>query len=458
MSTTPRPFQHAAFAGFIGVAREDITPPVGIYYRNWGAAKHDAAEGIHRPMTLTALTLQEEPTSAPLVLVEADIGGWWGNLPLERRFRRRVLDALKLDATRFIFASSHSHSAPPTSEKPDPRWQGGEMLPAYLEKLFDATLRAAQRALAAAQPATLDWHTGHCSLATDRDLPHGDRKVCGYNPGVRADDTLVVGRVTDSSGKIIATIVNYACHPTTLAWDNKLISPDYVGAMRATMQDNTGAPALFLQGASGELSPRYQYIGDTAVADSHGRQLAFAALATLADMEPVGQALVYDGVVESGAPLAAWKREPVGVSRDLFAEVRTVPLPVKDWPTADQLKRDYETSTDRALAERVRRKLMIREGIGDGKTFPLEMWHWRIGNAELTGAFPESYSWVQKEVRSKFPDRTIVWLNLINGSVGYMPPAALYDGNVYQVWQTPFERGSLEMLAKAAQDAIAKPS
>ena len=27
------------------VAREDITPPIGIYARNWGAAKHDVAEG-----------------------------------------------------------------------------------------------------------------------------------------------------------------------------------------------------------------------------------------------------------------------------------------------------------------------------------------------------------------------------------------------------------------------------
>ena len=24
--------------------------------------------------------------------------------------------------------------------------------------------------------------------------------------------------------------MNYACHPTTLAWQNTLISPDYVGA------------------------------------------------------------------------------------------------------------------------------------------------------------------------------------------------------------------------------------
>ena len=55
-----------SFNGLIGVGREDITPPVGIYARNWGAAKHDVAEGVHRPLTLTALTLQDGPEGSPL--------------------------------------------------------------------------------------------------------------------------------------------------------------------------------------------------------------------------------------------------------------------------------------------------------------------------------------------------------------------------------------------------------
>ena len=33
-----------------GVARRDVTPPVGIYARSWGAATHEVAEGVHRPL------------------------------------------------------------------------------------------------------------------------------------------------------------------------------------------------------------------------------------------------------------------------------------------------------------------------------------------------------------------------------------------------------------------------
>src|SRR4029079_16264856 len=42
----------------LGVARCDITPPVGIYHRLWGAATHERATGIHRKLTATAVVFQ----------------------------------------------------------------------------------------------------------------------------------------------------------------------------------------------------------------------------------------------------------------------------------------------------------------------------------------------------------------------------------------------------------------
>ncbi|HAD58319.1 MAG TPA: alkaline ceramidase, partial [Planctomycetaceae bacterium] len=42
-------YQHSASRGRFGIARADITPPVGVYSRCWGAAAHDTADSIHRP-------------------------------------------------------------------------------------------------------------------------------------------------------------------------------------------------------------------------------------------------------------------------------------------------------------------------------------------------------------------------------------------------------------------------
>jgi hypothetical protein len=223
--------------------------------------------------------------------------------------------------------------------------------------------------------------------------------------------------------------------------------------MRTTIEAAGAGLGLFLQGASGELAPRYQYVGDPAVADAHGRELGHAVLATLHAMEPPGQRLVYHRVVESGAPLATWRREPTPPtprSTSLAAIRRTVDLPLKDWPSAAELAAQFAACSDRALAERLRRRLRIREALGDGATFPLEIWGWRVGDAVVLGTMAEAYSSIQRNVRAAFPDRAVAWLNLVNGSIGYLPPALLYDVEIYQAWQTPFDRGGLEKLEAAA--------
>jgi hypothetical protein len=445
------------FAGRIGVARVDITPPVGIYARNWGAAAHDVGESIHRPLSITALTIRTGD-GPPLVLTDADLG-FWTSLDRFRSMRAEILEELSLDSSRFLFALTHTHASPHLCD-PQPGMAGGELLDQWLRTLKPATIRAVHDALANEAESTLDWNRGRCQLAVTRDLPDptcdGERRICGYNPGTPADNTLLLGRVCDANGTIRATIVNYACHPTTLAWSNTSLSPDYIGAMRETIEKNTGnAPALFLQGASGELSPRYQYVGDPAVADRHGRQLGFASLATLEDMEPPGTRLAFEGVVESGAPLAVWKPQPIEPSKMLAAAESAVALPLKpDLPSADELDRQFRACEDRALAERLRRKRNLRRVLGDSESFPLPIWAWRVGDAIFVGCMAEAYSVTQTSLREKFPEHHVICMNLINGTIGYLPPADTYDLNLYQVWQSPFARGCLERYIAALETLI----
>ena len=451
--------KHAAFTGRIGIARADITPPVGIYSRNWGAAKHDTADSIHRPLTLNALTISERDGGEPLVLIDADLG-WWRPLELFRKFQRRLLNDLSLDASRVIFALTHTHAAAPLME-PDDELPGSELLGQWLEDVYQATVSTAKQAMADAIDATLDWHTGRCGLAANRDLPDpaapqgtSARLICGYNPDAVADDTLLLGRITDASGTLRGTIVNYACHPTTLAWENTSISPDYIGAMRSTMETATSAAAFFLQGMSGDLAPPHQYVGDTDVADRHGTQLAHAALATLFDMEPPNTELTFTETVESGAPLAAWRHRECAASDKLKAIATTVDVPLKDWPSAAELEQQRSDCTDRALQERLRRKRDIRRSLGDGATFAHPISVWRIGDAILLGSCSEAYSQLQQDLRNQFPEVPLACMNLINGSIGYLPPEELYDVDVYPVWQTPFDRGSLELVKAAMVNAI----
>ncbi|NNE91280.1 MAG: alkaline ceramidase [Verrucomicrobiales bacterium] len=449
--------QLPAFRGRFGIARFDITPPVGVYSRNWGAAKHDTAESIHRPLGLTVLTFAEKSGGPPLVFLDADLG-WWRPLTLFYRLQKCLLEEFSLPSERLIFGLSHTHAGPPLMEADD-SLPGGELLQEWLDSFFETAVETVRDALGDPFSGILEWGTGTCDLAAVRDFPDPDpdrhRMICGFEPAGEPDDTLWVGRLTDESGKARATIVNYACHPTTLAWENRAISPDYPGAMRELVESKTGAPTLFFLGACGELAPRNQYVGDTEIADRNGRQLGFAALAVLESLDSPGTEFEYAGTVESGAPLAVWKSQPRGEFPETISAVRRmVSLPLKNWPSAAELENERAANEDRALEERLRRKRDIRRTLGDGDSFDLPIYAWRMGDAALVGCCCEGYSILQKEIRSRFPDRAIFCLNLINGSIGYLPPADLYDVDVYPVWQTPFDRGCLENVIESMCDAL----
>jgi hypothetical protein len=444
----------SAFQGLIGVSRVDVTPPVGIYARSWGAAKHEVAEGIHKPLYLTCITFASEDVASPLVLVGLDLMTW-----RSREDEHFVRDAILSDVgdeARVMICLTHNHAAP-SARRDDAGKPGGHLIEPYFELLRDSAARAFRDAQTNAQNATLTWHYGKCDLATNRDLaePGGKRTVCGFNPSAAADDTLLVGRITANDGPILATIVNYACHPTTLAWDNKLISPDWIGAMRDLVSEHTQAPVLFLQGASGELAPAEQYTGDTNVADRHGRRVGFAVMSALEAMPKPGTEVAYAGVVESGAPLAVWKPVHVEPSKLLAAKQMMVEFPLKPLPSLAELEAQWKAEKDSALKERLWRKRAVRRTVGDGATTKMPLWVWRIGDAFLVGQPNEAYSKFQIDLRAAMKPHAVAVMNVVNGSAGYLPPAELYDRVIYQVWQSPFDRGSLEKLIDAAKNAIA---
>ncbi|MPZ97120.1 MAG: hypothetical protein GEU96_19960 [Propionibacteriales bacterium] len=433
-----------AFSGYAGVGREDVTPPVGIRIRNWGPAETDVSAGCHRPLTVTVVALRGTADAPPLVLVAVD-ATWWRRVDDEARFRAAVLDGLGLDPARLLVALSHTHAGPVLCTT-DSDLPGGELVPGYLDQLAQSTIAAGRDALARIEPATLQWATGHCALAAERELDLDGRPVVGFNPRGQADDTVLVGRLSGASGPL-ATIVNYACHPTTLAWQNRLVSPDYVGAMRELVEQQTGAPCAFLQGASGELAPRDQYTGDIEVADRHGRTLGHAVLSALSGLPPPGTALTLTGVVESGAPLAVW--EPLAATGDVTLAARQgeVELALRELPPLTELEVEWAGVDERSRSERLRRARNLRDGYVDGPTVRHPVWAWRLGDALVVAHPGEAYSLLQTRLRTHFPDRPVVVCNLTNGpGFVYLPTVEAYERGAYQAWQTAVCPGSLERL------------
>lgn len=456
------------------IARCDITPPVGIYHRMWGAALHDRATGVHRPLEATLLWLEPAtPDSGePQIILALD--HCILDAPELESIRQAVQSATGVAHENILVTLSHTHGSGWMSRTRSDL-PGGEMLGPYLDELAIRMAELAVEACSKVAAATIVYGIGRCDLAAHRDYFDEDRQrfVCGFNPEGSADDTLVLARIVDDAGVNLATIVNYACHPTTLAWDNTLISPDWVGAMREVVEHAESSPTLFLQGASGELGPREGFVGDPEVADRNGRQVGYAALSALAAFPPPGTEYRYAGPVISGTAIGTWRHDSqteetqLQQTRWCWKEL-IVELPYRhELPTLEQTTSEREhwlaeeararADNDeklvrdcRAQVEQRTRQLNRLNSLVPGKSYPLTVRLGILGDAIWVFVPGELYQIFQLTLRQRFAPRCVIVATLTNNWVpGYIPPASLYGYEIYQEVIAATSPGCLETLIES---------
>lgn len=442
---------HASTRLKFQVLEVDITPPTGIYSRNWGASEFDVASGLHKPLMMSCLLTQSDDGRTG-VIIAADLG-WWKNNGDERELRTSILHECGLSEEQVLFCLSHTHSGPSicSTDKDQP---GGHHIAGYLQFLKQTAITCIKEARQNLIDGFLSWEYGCCDLATKRDLNVHGQYLIGYDPSQQADNTLLAGKLNDAGGQIKAIICNYACHPTTFAHENTLISPDYIGAMRELIRAQLNVPCVFLQGASGDLAPRKQYVKDPLIVDANGRKIGYALLSALENASTYNQRWAFGAALPSGAPLAVYTDQKV-IPASLFRQVKIeVKVPYKQLPSAEEIEKDFNACQDRVMKDRLWRKLNTRKSIGDQTHAILPVWIWQYGDAFLIAQSNEVYSIFQERIRRHFKDRFIAFVNIANGYLGYLPPADLYGKDIYAVWQTPFEKGGLELLMTATIEKI----
>jgi hypothetical protein len=385
--------------------------------------------------------------------------------------RNRVSRVAPVRSDHVHVTVSHTHASGWMSRS-RAGFPGGELIDDYLKRVMHVCADLALAAADAARPATIVYGIAQCNLAGHRDYFDGTRFVCGFNPAGPADDTVLVGRVIADDGSTLGTLVNYACHPTTLAWQNTLLSPDFVGAMREVVEQHTGAPCVFLQGASGDLGPRDGFVGDVAVADRNGRQVGFVALSGLEALPPAGTWFNYVGPVVSGATLGIWKHQPVD---EVTAKRQaawawksfTVDLPYRpDLPTVDGTRADLakweaaeadarrigdlDSARDaRAHVERMNRQLNRLSALPTGPTYPYPVTIGRLGTSLWVLVPGELYQVFQTTLRARFPGAALVVATLTNDwQPGYLPSATAYGDGIYQETIAVVAAGALETLTE----------
>ena len=240
----------------------------------WGyGERHDAlSEGVLDPLYADALVIQAG--AHKIAIAGLDLG----RAPTEaqlQRIRHRIQEQCGIEYS--IIAGSHTHHGP-VLELTDQEGKG--------KGRFDAALRYYPQMEDGIVAAIVE---ANAKLAPAR-IAVGSKQLDGFNRNRQtkiepkaSDRELAVMRFDDGAGKPIAILVNFAAHPTMLPARTLKFSADYVGALKAEVTKETGAAAIFMQGAAGDQSVNE---GTHAGYQAFGQALAHEAVQLAQSLAP----------------------------------------------------------------------------------------------------------------------------------------------------------------------------
>ncbi len=253
-----------------GAARVSIAPRLhdlqdGVYLGGFGSYRQRRATGVHDEPLCRAVAIGDDDTV--FVVAALDLVGASG--PLLQSIRENAARLTRLPALRIIIACTHSHASP------DMQGLWGGTGGAYEAYVAHRAASAIWESFQAMTPAV--------ATAATSSLGGVVRNRRGWP---ETDQTLTTLRLTTGDGAPIATLVNYACHPTASGPANTEVSRDWCGYAADAVEAALGGVAVYINGAVGDVNPAQD--GGFEHAASLGEAVARASVASLDGAEAIG--------------------------------------------------------------------------------------------------------------------------------------------------------------------------
>ncbi|MFM7320439.1 MAG: hypothetical protein ACKO5K_02805 [Armatimonadota bacterium] len=402
-----------------GAARCDITPPKGV--RLSGFAGRDwRNDGVRDPVEATALWMETDGRA--VVVLSLDIIGV--TVAEDARFRAAIGDRLGIDADNVLIACTHNHAGPATMGI---RATGGKET-GWTRTIRERCIEAAVSARHRAEPvASIRVGSAPCAAAVNRRHAEGPSEtkvrvlmLCGESP--------------------IASLFHTAMHPVCRGNQDRLVSADWVGVARNGFENETGAPALALQGCCGDINPRVRD------AEAIGREVARSLSAAVHESETVTPEWNHCSA-QGAVPLGALPSEAEIVHRETEAE-RTLDQPSIGLAARQLARADLDWAKHcRGLRDRG------KEGPTTARFRTMAL---RIGPVVLAGLPGEVFQEIGQRMIERDPQ---VWpVGFAAGNLGYLYPDSALDLGGYEVdlaYRLYGERQAERGTASALQAVVA---
>src|ERR1051325_8411422 len=445
-----------------GAGRRCINPPPNIAHGGWGAQKHEQAEGIDLDLWATALALRDGDTTALILDVDIQI------LVNQRadQIRAAVSAATGVPREHIRACATHTHSGP----VPYKSWieKGYEMVDPWFADVARWSAEAAIEAATNLQPVRLRAGRGQCHINANRRAvtPTGERFL-GINPDGPCDHEVLAVRLDALDGKPLATLVNYACHPTIMGPPNRLITPDYPGAMKRVVEQAVGGKCLFLQGSAGDQGPLQGFQADTKVYRNFGAILGHEVAKVALGVDNIPSKSSFRAIIPSGAPLGLYDPEFAKLpALPLHVIEQEIPVPLREclperkaatekldfWKS--KLNAAREKGDDNAITEAIymARRADIQLRMADdfgGKTSAGVRTHFiTFGDVALVGCNIEPFCEIGLTIKRTSPFPVTFMCGYTNGRMAYMPTADEWAKGGYEVENSPFGQSAAQALQR----------
>lgn len=430
----------------VGASQVIVTPPLGTEMAGY-VQREGVAEGIVDDLCMQALYLCSGDDS--LLLLSLDV------LHVDEDFGACVAERLGLPSAHVVVEATHTHAGPRLMRVHDALQADDiEHDEALRAVWLSLAVGAGRWAMRTAGPACVAWGTTTVSGVG------GNRN----HPDAPVDQGLsVVSFLDTSSNKPLATIVNYACHPTVLAASNLFFATDFVGPLRQALGGGCSSHAaspeqpvvLFLNGAAGDVSTRFQRRAQSAAeAVRLGTMVAEAARATPlqavpADIEwPLAASALQIALNRRALPDA---REAHAIATEAEALYRQALADGRDAGTIRILRTRFEGA--------LRQERLSQQGHHAEAMPPLTVRLWALGPLALVAVPAELFSSLGQQIKQNPAAALTLLAGYSNGYAGYIPDAEGYRGGSYEALSTVFEPGAGEALCaqiRAGLQAISR--
>jgi neutral ceramidase len=420
----------------VGAGSAVITPPIGLDLE--GYLRDGPSVEVLDELRCQAVVFDDGVTR--LVVASCDLIG------LTRQLREMVCSRLDLPAVQVLLNATHTHCGP-----------GHLASPVHTDltsRLAEGVVRAITSAIDTCRPARLFAGTVPApGIAGNRRDPAG--------PVEETATFLVAYPDHEGVSDALATIVNFACHPTVQGSATRGYSADFPGAVRGAVEGLCGGHALYLQGMAGDVNPvRTERTQAEArrVGAILGAAVGVEVLSTVrASAEPHVSNPSTGSTRAVSLVVLGREIEPSSLA------ARWVDVPVRPWtqPSLAAVRAARSAATDPArVAEWTVREYLVAGTGFDSFDFPatpatLPVQAFRLGVGLTLLALPgEPFTATGQRVRAAVGG-TVLVAGYANQAAGYLPTEDEFERSGYEVGCSMYAPGTVELLTEAGIELLA---